>query len=262
MRPQDSLLLVAALLIGSVVVIAVGAWSFFLDPTRTFHYLGLGVAIVGILLFAFGLGWGIPKLLDVCVRQPKRVLAESSFAEANSFDFTLSRSDTRAAHSGILFRLGQERVAFEVMRLRGAPFVEWGNYRFSTPTNRGKNSTPWAWGYLMIPVAKKIPNALLRLKSVKQMNSLSAVELPIAATSVEPFELRCSPEDRPAIDSLLGGHLLESLARQHFTAEIADGYLYLYRAELFALSKPETVASLARLATALTERFGTSQCRA
>ncbi|AMM21192.1 hypothetical protein AX769_14925 [Frondihabitans sp. PAMC 28766] len=211
--------------------------------------LGWLLFTVGVATVLFTLGFGLPKIFGLVRNQPRHLVVESCFAAAKGFDFFLSRSHSEPPFGGILFRLGRDLVSFEVMRSSRLPFVEWGNYRYSFTRNGGKNWTPIGWGYLRMPLAASLPNALFCPSKVKQMRRLSRIELPRNPESFGAFDVYCEPADRAAATAILDADTVQLLKKNKFSFEFADGYFYVYFAGLFRLWKPETVKLLADIVT-------------
>ncbi|AMM21195.1 hypothetical protein AX769_14940 [Frondihabitans sp. PAMC 28766] len=209
--------------------------------------LGYVLVSLGVLAFVFAVGYGVPRIVGLVKNQPRRLLVEKRFAAVNDFAFCLSRPHDRPPFTGIPFRMGEDRVSFEVMRSNQLPFVEWGNYRYSLKRNGGRNVTFVAWGYLRVPLAGNVPNALFCLSKVKQMRRLTRIDLPRSPASVSPYDLYCEPRDEKVVMSVLDSDMVALLRNNKFSFEFAEGYFYVHFAGLFRFWKPETVTLLAEI---------------
>ncbi|AMM21196.1 hypothetical protein AX769_14945 [Frondihabitans sp. PAMC 28766] len=211
--------------------------------------LGSALLIAGTLASLYAVAYGIPRIVSLARAQPRHLFVEKGFAIANGFDFFLSRSHAKPPFTGIPFRLGTDRVSFEVMRSNRLPFVEWGNYRYSLKPAGARNVTFVAWGYLRVPLTDNVPNALFCLSKVKQMRRLTRIELPRNPEPSGAFDLYCEPADRLVATAILDDETVELLRKNKFSFEFADGYFYVYFAGLFRFWKPETVNLLADIVT-------------
>ncbi|AMM21193.1 hypothetical protein AX769_14930 [Frondihabitans sp. PAMC 28766] len=245
MKVTDVVVTTSVVAGGGALFVLLGVFNWAYAASRWQGVLGSVSFVVGVLLFLFAFFYGVPKIIGLARDQPRHLVVEQRFAAANDFDFFLSRFHAKPSFMGILFRLGVDRVSFEVMKSNRLPFVEWGNYRYSFVHNRGRNRTPIGWGYLRVPMAKRAPDALFCLSQVKQMRRLTRFELPQSREPLGAFDVFCEAADRPAATAVLDADTLELLRLHKFSFEFADGYFSAYKAGLFRLWKPDTVLLLA-----------------
>lgn len=79
------------------------------------------------------------------------------FAEANGMHYV--PRELNPPLPGMVFQLGRDRNANDVLRGTEPRFVEFGNYRYTTGS--GKNSTTHRWGYVAIHLDVPLPHIVL-----------------------------------------------------------------------------------------------------
>lgn len=79
------------------------------------------------------------------------------FAQANGMTFRPFVSDPPLP--GMIFHLGNSRMASQLVRGQEPRFVEFGNYRYTTGS--GKNKTTHSWGYVAVKLDVPLPNIVL-----------------------------------------------------------------------------------------------------
>ncbi|KHK95160.1 hypothetical protein LK09_19825 [Microbacterium mangrovi] len=148
----------------------------------------IAMAVLGVLVFAVvfigfvggiiasfadGSGSGIPflfvsvVLLAVIVTlgvltvrrwfRPTRLFRLVKFAQANGMEFQTIARDPDLP--GMIFRQGRSRVATDIVRGDQPRFVEFGNFRYETGSDKQKQTH--RWGYIAIRLDVPLPNIVL-----------------------------------------------------------------------------------------------------
>lgn len=181
------------------------------------------------------------------------------FARANAM--TYIPAIQRPALNGMIFGLGNSRVANDVVRGAEPRFVEFANYRYTTGS--GKNRTTHAWGYVAIKLDTPLPHIVLDAQS---NNGLFGSNLPASfdrdqRLSLEGdfdryFSLYC-PEgyERDALYLFtpdIMARFIDNAAA--LDIEIVDDWMFLYAKRDFVTLDPATWAWLFSVVAALIDK--------
>ena len=182
------------------------------------------------------------------------------FARANGMSFQLGAS-TRAL-PGVIFTVGSERAASDIVRGTVPREVEFGNYEYTTGS--GKNRTTHRWGYVAIKLDVPLPNIVLDATS---NNGLFSSNLPatfdknqrlgLEGDFDEYFSLYC-PEGYEQDALYLFTPDIMARFIDHAAAldvEIVDDWLFLYGKREFSGLDPATWAWLFSVVGALLDKF-------
>jgi hypothetical protein len=143
-------------LIVCVVLVAVVLFGVLLkDLTR----LPAGVPIaLGVLAFALAavmfLWWRLRRRLRADREGRYRL---QNFATANKMTYHDQVADP--GHPGMIFALGGERIATNVLRTSSAPYVEFGHHQYIV--HAGEHATTHHWGYVAITLDIALPHIVL-----------------------------------------------------------------------------------------------------
>jgi len=144
------LMLSVALLLGVFVALS-GAVTFMIRRTGA----GTGVILVVVALM-------LGALIGLGAYRVRRRAAETAyrlslFAAANSMQFAGTVAEPPLP--GMIFRIGSDRSAFNVVRGRTPRFAEFGDYRYTTGS--GKDRRVHTWGYIAVRIDNLLPNIVL-----------------------------------------------------------------------------------------------------
>lgn len=182
------------------------------------------------------------------------------FARANGMSWYASAPDPPLP--GMIFTLGHDRVASDVVRGDRPRFVEFGNYRYSTGS--GKNETTHRWGYVAVKLSSPLPHIVL---DAVGNNSLFGSNLPMSFTKDQRLSLEGDFDRHFALYCPTG---YESDALYLFTpdimarfidnaaaldVEIVDDWLFFYSQRDFSTLDPATWAWLFSAVAALLDKF-------
>jgi hypothetical protein len=87
------------------------------------------------------------------------------FAKANKFSFKTSLSNP--AYNGMIFNIGDNRLAESILTSQDSPMFEIANYTYSQTSGSGddRHTTYYHYGYIMIQLNKKLPHIVLDSKA-------------------------------------------------------------------------------------------------
>ncbi|HEY1106904.1 MAG TPA: hypothetical protein VGE78_12220 [Agromyces sp.] len=189
------------------------------------------IAFFGAAAFVACLAWFIARAPNRVGEARYRV---SRFAAANGLEFVPRIVDP--ASPGMIFGIGTDRVASEVVRPAGPRPVEVGNYRYVVKST--KTHETFSWSYLEITLERPLPHIVLDAQRNNSKVLGSNLPTPLATgqrLSLEGdfdryFALYC-PEGYEA-DALylftpdIMARFIDTIAE--FDLEIVDDRLYLY----------------------------------
>lgn len=182
------------------------------------------------------------------------------FARANGMQWFPLAADPPLP--GMIFSLGSERKALDIVRGTTPRLVEFGNYQFTTGT--GKNKTTHRWGFVAVTLATPLPHIVLDAKS---NNSLFGSNLPLRfhndqALSLEGdfdryFTLYCPREYEADALYLFTPDIMARFVDNAAAVdvEIVDDWLFLYGQREFSTTDPATWAWLFGMVGALLDKF-------
>lgn len=182
------------------------------------------------------------------------------FARANGMEwFPLSANPPLP---GMIFSLGTDRKALDVVRGRHPRFVEFGNHRYTTGS--GKNQTTHQWGYVAVKLSSPLPHIVL---DAKGNDSVFGSNLPVSfhreqALSLEGdfdryFTLYCPREyGRDALYLFTPDIMARFIDRAAaLDVEIVDDWMFLYARRDFSTTDPQTWAWLFSVVGAFLDKF-------
>ena len=225
-------------------------------------------SIVWDVAAAAGRSWPIVPILMagvvlvIAVLALRRVLKVGShwerwarldaFARANGLVF--SPRDADPAYPGMVFGLGTDRVAHERLTGHADPFLDLGNYRYTTGS--GKNRTTNDWGYLALRLERRLPHMVLDSRA---NNSLFGTNLPstfdrdqvlkLEGDFNEHFTLYCpAAYERDAL-YVFTPDLMALLIDEAspFDVELVDDWMFVYSAQRFEMTDAATIQRLFRI---------------
>lgn len=182
------------------------------------------------------------------------------FARANGM--TWHPQSQQPPLPGMIFGLGRDRHALDVVRGDRPRFVEFGNYRYTTGS--GKNQTTHQWGYIAVKLSSPLPHIVL---DAVGNNGLFGSNLPMAFDKSQRlglegdfdryFALYC-PRGYEA-DALylftpdIMARFIDNAAA--LDVEIVDDWMFLYAKRDFATLDPTVWAWLFSVVGALLDKF-------
>ncbi|MCD5345924.1 DUF3137 domain-containing protein [Agromyces sp. S2-1-8] len=189
------------------------------------------IAFLGAATLIACLAWFIVKDRRRAGEERYRV---SRFAAANGLEFVPRIADPESP--GMIFGIGGDRVASEVVRLTRPRPVEIANYRYVQKT--AKTHETFSWSYVEITLERRLPHIVLDSRRNNSPALGSNLPVPLATAqrlSLEGdfdryFDLYC-PEGYEA-DALylftpdVMARFVDTVAE--FDIEIVDDRLYLY----------------------------------
>ena len=182
------------------------------------------------------------------------------FARANGMTFEPQHAAPPLP--GMIFSIGDSRVATDLVRGHRPRFVEFANYRYVTGS--GKNRTTHNWGYVAVKLDVPLPHMVL---DAKGNNAVFGSNLPAAFKSSQRlslegdfdryFSLYC-PEgyERDALYLFtpdIMARFIDNAAA--LDVEIVDDWLYLYAKRPLSTLDPATWAWLFSAVGALLDKF-------
>lgn len=221
---------------------------------------GALAAIVPFLIFGIVLAVGVIGFVAARRSAAERMLRLDRFARANGMSYL----PALGAHGlpGMIFAVGDSRMATDLVRGDRPRFVEFGNYRYTTGS--GKNRTTHKWGYVAVKLDVPLPHIVL---DATGNNALFGSNLPQAfdrdqRLSLEGdfdrhFALYC-PEgyERDALYLFtpdIMARFIDNAAA--LDVEIVDDWLFLYAKRDFSTLDPATWAWLFSVVGALLDKF-------
>ena len=182
------------------------------------------------------------------------------FARANGMSYVPHVAAPRLP--GMIFGLGDNRQATDLVRGERPRFVEFGNYAYTTGS--GKSRTTHQWGYVAVKLDVPLPNIVLDATS---NNSLFGSNLPAMLDQKQRLGLEGDFDTHFALYAPVGYErdalylfTPDIMARfiDHAAAldvEIVDDWLFLYGGRAFSTLDPGTWAWLFSVVGALLDKF-------
>ncbi|GGI48629.1 hypothetical protein BCL57_003331 [Agromyces flavus] len=182
------------------------------------------------------------------------------FARANAMSYEPHRRDP--VLPGMIFQVGTDRVATDLVRGERPRPVEFGNYRFTTGS--GKNRSTHRWGYVAVKLDAPLPHIVLDATNNNGLFGIS--NLPATFDRDQRLSLEGDFDDYFALHVPVG---YESDALYLFTpdimarfidhaaavdVEIVDDWLFLYTRREVSTLDPATWAWLFSVVGALLDK--------
>jgi hypothetical protein len=183
------------------------------------------------------------------------------FARANAMSFEPQRRDPGLP--GMIFQVGTDRVATDLVRGERPRLVEFGNYRFTTGS--GKNRSTHRWGYVAVRLDAPLPHIVLDATNNNGLFGMS--NLPATFDRDQRLSLEGDFDEYFALHAPVG---YESDALYLFTpdimarfvdhaaavdVEIVDDWLFLYTRREVSTLDPATWAWLFSVVGALLDKL-------
>ncbi|MFU8947398.1 hypothetical protein ACLRGF_11790 [Mycetocola zhadangensis] len=214
-------------------------------------HLPSGAIVVASVLVVIA---AVATLITVRVRRRVRRDREiryrlDRFAEANAMTYLdrIANPDL----PGMIFSVGGDRFATDVLRSTTSPVVEYGHHQYLVRT--GKNSTLFRWGYIAIELGTELPHIVL---DAVANNSALGTNLPASFPDYQRlslegdfdryFELYCPKGyERDALYLFSPDIMARFIDRAAlFDVEIVDNTLFLYTGPGISTTNPEQWAWL------------------
>ncbi|MFE5673065.1 hypothetical protein ACFQ58_15815 [Agromyces sp. NPDC056523] len=184
------------------------------------------------------------------------------FARANAMSFEPHRRDPGLP--GMIFGVGTDRIASDIVRGERPRPVEFGNYRFTTGS--GKSRSTHRWGYVAVKLDVPLPHIVLDATNNNGLFGMS--NLPATFDRDQRLSLEGDFDEYFALHAPVG---YESDALYLFTpdimarfidhaaavdVEIIDDWLFLYTRRDVSTLDPATWAWLFSVVAALLDKLG------
>ncbi|GAA3919654.1 hypothetical protein [Microbacterium invictum] len=238
-------------------------------------FFSIAVTMVSSQGFGPGLGFSAMPLLFVLIvvavivttvvrrfggSRHERWYRLDRFARANGMQWH-ARSPAPPL-PGMVFDLGRDRTATDIVRGDRPRFVEFGNYRYTTGS--GKNETTHHWGYIAVKLSSPLPHIVL---DAMGNNGLFGSNLPASFDKDQRLSLEGDFDKYFALYCPRG---YEADALYLFTpdimarfidnaaaldVEIVDDWLFLYAKREFSTLDPQVWAWLFSVVGALLDKF-------
>lgn len=190
----------------------------------------------------------------------ERMYRLDGFARANAMSYLPQLAAPPLP--GMIFSIGHDRQAMDLVRGERPRFVEFANYRYQTGS--GKNQTTHHWGYVAVKLDTPLPHIVL---DAVGNNGLFGSNLPAAfdrdqRLSLEGdfdrfFSLYCpAGYERDALYLFtpdIMARFIDNAAA--LDVEIVDDWLFLYAQREFTTLDPQTWAWLFSVVGALLDKF-------
>ena len=212
------------------------------------------LAITGIVVAV------ILGMVRASATRNERMYRLDGFARANAMSYLPQLAAPPLP--GMIFSIGHDRQAMDLVRGERPRFVEFANYRYQTGS--GKNQTTHHWGYVAVKLDTPLPHIVL---DAVGNNGLFGSNLPAAfdrdqRLSLEGdfdrfFSLYCpAGYERDALYLFtpdIMARFIDSAAA--LDVEIVDDWLFLYGQRAFTTLDPQTWAWLFSVVGALLDKF-------
>lgn len=262
-RAPTTVNLGALIAIPVLVVVFLTMVSAFASATAAAWSSGFGgfamIPTVGLLLVGITIITIVLRMFTATGRD-ERWYRLDRFARANGMQW--HPRSAAPPLPGMIFGLGRDRHATDVVRGDRPRFVEFGNYRYTTGS--GKNQTTHRWGYIAVKLSSPLPHIVL---DAVGNNGLFGSNLPTAfdrdqrlgleGDFDEYFALYC-PQGYEA-DALylftpdIMARFIDNAAA--LDVEIVDDWLFLYAKRDFSTLDARTWAWLFSVVGALLQKF-------
>lgn len=200
---------IVALLLAFVLMLVLGAFAEMPGFAVPFEAI-MPVAVAGAAALVGFIAFHLAKAQAINEEMRYRV---SRFAAANELEFVPRHADPELP--GMIFSLGGERVASEIVRLRQPRPVEIANYRYTITST--KTHETFGWSYIAITLDRQLPHIVL--DSRDNNSKLLGSNLPVPLALSQQLSL-------------------EGDFDRHFTLHCPDGYeadaLYLFTPDIMA----------------------------
>jgi hypothetical protein len=224
---------------------------------------GFGGVVIGLLPFLIIAGVLAVLIFSAVAANraaAKRMLRLDRFARANAMSYL----PALGAHSlpGMIFGIGNSRMATDVVRGERPRFVEFANYEYTNGSGKSKNTHKW--GYVAVKLDVPLPHIVL---DATGNNGLFGSNLPATFDKDQRlglegdfdryFSLYC-PEGYEA-DALylftpdIMARFIDNAAA--LDVEIVDDWLFLYAKRDFSTLDPATWGWLFSVVGALLDKF-------
>jgi hypothetical protein len=247
---------------GAILFLAAGGLIVFLlnlvfGPSDSDPVLWWAVLIVTGFFALFGIVVGLPLTLRPKIFFWSELLQESNFAARNRMTFTPAKTDRD--FDGVLFRIGDRRLSSRVFQQLDSPFAQFGNHVYWRPSGVNSSRVPNGWAYLTVPIAQKLPNAVLVWKTpTRQSTALLGDRMPLHPFGVAGYaRISCQTRDVDALRAGLPTEFLAEMAHAKLSLEFYGGRLFAYHVNPWPLRKPTTIQTALRLAESTAQHFGT-----
>lgn len=226
-----------------------GGWMFSVAP---------GLLLIVVAGFIGSVIWGIRTgRLGGGAERSYRL---DRFARANAMTWYPSMPNPPLP--GMVFGMGHDRVAKDVVRGERPRFVEFGNYRYETGS--GKNETTHTWGYIAVKLSSPLPHIVLDAVGNNAMfgSNLPASfdrhqRLRLEGDFDQHFALYCpAGYERDALYLFtpdIMARFIDNAAA--LDVEIVDDWLFLYTQRQVTTLDPATWAWLFSVVRALTDKL-------
>jgi hypothetical protein len=216
--------------------------------------------LVVIIVFG-GLGFVVFLLIRSSIRKSnERLYRLYMFAEANGMHFI--PRETSPPLPGMIFGIGSERQAKDILRGTHPRFAEFGNYEYTTGS--GKNKTTHSWGYVAVHLDVPLPHIVL---DAVGNNSLFGSNLPtrfargqrldLEGDFNKYFALYCPEGYEQDALYLFPPDIMARFVdfAAELDVEIVDNWLFLYSRREFTSLDPATWAWLFSTVGAMMSKF-------
>ncbi|MCX7522029.1 hypothetical protein OSC27_07025 [Microbacterium sp. STN6] len=176
-----------------------------------------------------------------------------AFALANGLQ-AIGGTD-RPAFSGAIFGVGSDRTVYDRIRSTDAPFIELGDYRYTTGS--GKNRTTHRWGYLAIRLERRLPQMVLDARANNGLFGATNLPSHFARDQVlklegdfnRYFTLYCPREYEQDALYVFTPDLMALLIDNAGTCdvEIIDDWMFVYSASPFDMCDRRVLETLFRI---------------
>ncbi len=218
---------------------------------------GIGPFVI-LAIFLAGVGTLIYRMVRGGKRE--RWYRLDRFAQANGMAWHAEAKNPPLP--GMIFALGRDRAATDIVRGEQPRFVEFGNYRYTTGS--GKNQSTHRWGYIAVKLTSPLPHIVL---DATGNNGLFGSNLPASFDRDQRLRLE---GDFDRYFSLYCPQGYERDALYLFTpdimarfidnaaaldVEIVEDWMFLYAKREFSTLDPQTWAWLFSVVAALLDKF-------
>ncbi|KRB36981.1 hypothetical protein [Microbacterium sp. Root180] len=226
---------------------------------------GTLVAVVPFLIFGIVLAVGVIGFIAAQRSSAERMLRLDRFARANGLSYLPALGTPGLGTPGLpgmIFSVGDSRMATDLVRGESPRFVEFANYRYTTGS--GKNKSTHTWGYVAVKLDVPLPHIVL---DATGNNALFGSNLPATfdrdqRLSLEGdfdryFSLYCpAGYERDALYLFtpdIMARFIDNAAA--LDVEIVDDWLFLYAKRDFSTVDPATWSWLFSVVGALLDKF-------
>ncbi|GGH51327.1 hypothetical protein [Microbacterium album] len=260
-RPHTATIVVFALVGGVFLLVGVPIVITMISVASSMARSGFGFGAVTLLPGLFV----VAAIVFIIARQfgganKERRYRLHRFAQANAMTYLPVLNAPKLP--GMIFRLGSQRRATDLLRGERPRFVEFANYRYTTGS--GKDSKTHTWGYVAIHLDTPLPHIVL---DARGNNSLFGSNLPATfdrgqRLSLEGdfdrhFTLYCPQGyERDALYLFTPDIMARFMDNAgQLDVEIVDDWLFLYTKRQVSTTDPATWAWLFSVVSALMDKL-------